>query len=129
MYDFTVYISTEVGKHRHSLQLSIGDTSIRVYNKVKNCVNPRVKRSLPLMRKIFRCFTIFVFIRLIYLGINELMYQKYEVNIWEQLIDKTEIYLLELLNSGEIRLMLTKFHNFADWISKEDNIDMAGIEL
>ena len=81
------------------------------------------------MKKVLRCFTNFVLIRLIYLGINGLMYNAYGINIWEVLIDQTEIYLLELLNSGEIRLMLAKFHNFADWISKEDSIDMVSIEL
>lgn len=70
-----------------------------------------------------------MFLRLIYLGLNLLALKTLGIDIWDEIIDKTEIYLLELLESGEIKLMLARFHHFVDWLSKEENVDMIGIEL
>lgn len=41
----------------------------------------------------------------------------------------TRSYIVEMLANGEVRLILAKFHEFADWIVKEENLDVCGIEL
>lgn len=74
VYDFTVYVSTEVGKHRHSLYLSISDTW-------RKKLEPRVMKMMPYMHKLLRVFVLALFARFLYITVNYAVKAKYEVDI------------------------------------------------
>lgn len=66
---------------------------------------------------------------IIFSVVNDILNKFLDINIWATILDKTDIYLLEIYHSGEMQKMLTRFHEFADWIVKEENYDMLGIDL
>jgi hypothetical protein len=74
VYDFTVYVSTEVGKHRHSLYLSICDMW-------RKRLEPWVMKMIPVMHKILRIFVLVLFARFLYITVNHAVKAKYEVDI------------------------------------------------
>ena len=68
-------------------------------------------------------------IRLFYLGVKELVIYNYGAGALDDAKKTILSYIIEVLESGEIKRVLERFHKFVDWISKEEHIDMYGIEL
>ena len=87
MYDFTVYVSTEIGKHRHSLYLSISDTW-------RKKLEPRVMKMIPVMHKLLRIFVLVLFARFLYITVNYAVKAKYQVDLYNVIVNvMTEIGL------------------------------------
>jgi hypothetical protein len=87
VYDFTVYVSTEVGKHRHSLYLSISDTW-------RKKLEPRVMKMMPVMHKLLRIFVLVLFARFLYITVNYAVKAKYQVDLYIVIVNlMTEIGL------------------------------------
>ena len=83
VYDFTVYVSTEIGKHRHSLYLSISDTW-------RKRLEPRVKKMIPVMHRGLRIFVLVLFARFLYITVNYAVKAKYEVDIYNVIVNLME---------------------------------------
>jgi hypothetical protein len=80
VYDFTVYVSTEVGKHRHSLYLSISDTW-------RKKLEPKVMKMIPIMHKLLRIFVLVLFARFLYITVNYAVKAKYQVDIYNVIVN------------------------------------------
>ena len=80
VYDFTVYVSTEVGKHRHSLYLSISDTW-------RKKLEPRITKMVPIMHKLLRIFVMVLFARFLYIIINFGVKMRYQVDIYSVIVN------------------------------------------
>lgn len=66
---------------------------------------------------------------LVIYGIKELCLGIFGFDVIDEAQNTTRSYIVEMLANGEVRLILSKFHEFADWIVKEENLDVCGIEL
>lgn len=64
VYDFTVYMSGEIGKHRHSLYLAIGDNWARVCSKYRSTL----QKVLVVTRKVVHVLMVIFLLRMLLLG-------------------------------------------------------------
>ncbi len=100
VYDFTVYVSTEVGKHRHSLYLSLSD----IWRKK---LEPLVKRMIPLLHKLLRLFVMILFIRFLYIMVNYVVRTRYQIDLY--------IVIVSLMNEFGVNQGVV---NLQQWINE-----------
>lgn len=130
VYDFTVYVSGEVGKHRHSLQLQYNDLSFKMRNRV---LSPMARRMVPSLRLAWRLSIWMVCMSLIAKGLKRLL--EYSCGLdgiwWDDVLLHIHYFVAAFLSDlgSLLNTLLQQFHSFANWVSKEDNLDLEGIEL
>jgi hypothetical protein len=61
--------------------------------------------------------------------LKELLLSIFGFDVIDEAQNTTRSYIVDMLANGEVRLILGKFHEFADWIVKEEDIDVCGMEL
>lgn len=132
VYDFTVYVSGEVGKHRHSLYLALADIQGKVTVKYRDKLQPGIIKVIGILKWVLRVLMLIFFARMIFITVRQLTLWACGVDdVWwdDQLITAWN-YTSHLADEGrQLRVMIDKFHSFADWLVREQSIDMVGLDF
>ena len=105
-------MSTEVGKHRHSLYLTLNEWYARKWKQLR----PKVLKMIPYIKVTIRILVMLVFARLCFILLKKSILKYFGVELWEMISMWTQ--------SANI---LNKLHAYVDWISKLNSIDVYSL--
>jgi hypothetical protein len=98
IYDFVIYVSGEISKHKYSLYLTIREWSIAMYQNKKKYIVIRKDKIFLAIKYMFRIFFILIFFKIIFV-IRREYFGAYGCVICEEIKDKTSNYIHEKIEN------------------------------